>query len=45
MARDDMTIRLHLHRIRVVRVLVDTVSLNHPGFSGGSGDNPELHLE
>ena len=26
MARDDMTIRLHLHRIRVVEVLVDTVS-------------------
>ena len=26
MARDDMTIRLHLRRIRVVRVVVDTIS-------------------
>ena len=25
MARDDLTIRLHLHRMRVLRVLVDTV--------------------
>ena len=26
MVRDDMTIRLHLRRIRVVGVLVDTIS-------------------
>ena len=35
MARDVMTIRLHLRRIRVVDVLVDTIS---PPCGGGRVD-------